>query len=160
MLTSVYGSSEYSQAFSRIGSLFGNVYIVNTELEIENCQFEKDEATGKLRFKSIEYNYNKNPVESKHGVLVGSDYQDWLLKQAGVEVGEDKLYKERCMHLTIITTQPFREQHSDRIATFVYPPLAFKGENGVANLHPIRVFQFSQATQSCPRDHYVIMAIM
>lgn len=29
-----YGSSEYAQAFSRIGSLFGNVYIVNEDLEI------------------------------------------------------------------------------------------------------------------------------
>ena len=29
-----YGSSEYSQAFSRVGSLFGNVYIVNNDVEI------------------------------------------------------------------------------------------------------------------------------
>ena len=29
-----YGSSEYSQAFSRVGSLFGNVYIVNEEMHI------------------------------------------------------------------------------------------------------------------------------
>ena len=29
-----YGSSEYSQAFSRVGSLFKNVYIVNEDLEI------------------------------------------------------------------------------------------------------------------------------
>lgn len=30
-----YGSSEYAQAFSRIGSLFGNVYIVNPDLEVQ-----------------------------------------------------------------------------------------------------------------------------
>lgn len=29
-----YGSSEYAQAFSRIGSLYGNVYIVNEDIEI------------------------------------------------------------------------------------------------------------------------------
>jgi RAB protein geranylgeranyltransferase component A len=29
-----YGSSEYAQAFSRIGSLYGNVYIVNEELDL------------------------------------------------------------------------------------------------------------------------------
>ena len=29
-----YGSSEYAQAFSRIGSLYGNVYIVNEDMEI------------------------------------------------------------------------------------------------------------------------------
>ena len=31
-----YGSSEYSQAFSRVGSLFRNVYIVNDDLEIQD----------------------------------------------------------------------------------------------------------------------------
>jgi len=29
-----YGSSEYAQAFSRIGSLYGNVYIVNEDMQI------------------------------------------------------------------------------------------------------------------------------
>ena len=29
-----YGSSEYAQAFSRVGSLFGNVYIVNEDLQL------------------------------------------------------------------------------------------------------------------------------
>lgn len=42
MLSAVYGSSEYAQAFSRTGSIFGNVYIVNTEVEISKCHFEVD----------------------------------------------------------------------------------------------------------------------
>ena len=86
MLTCVYGSSEYSQGFSRIGCLFGNNYIVNTEFELEKCNFAEDEENpGKLKFTSVEYNYNENPVTSKKGVLVGSDYQEWLLRQAGIE---------------------------------------------------------------------------
>ena len=74
MLTSVYGSSEYAQAFSRIGSLFGNVYIVNTEVEIKKCNFKLNEETKKQEFESIEYNYNATPVRANKGLLVGSDY--------------------------------------------------------------------------------------
>ena len=58
MLTCVYGSSEYAQAFSRIGCLFGNQYIVNLEFELEQCNFTKNDGTGKLEFSSIQFNYN------------------------------------------------------------------------------------------------------
>ena len=80
MLSCVYGSSEYAQAFSRTGSIFGNVYIVNTEVELEKCVFEADADDGsKLKFDSIEYNYNNTPLKPKKGILVGSDYQEWFL---------------------------------------------------------------------------------
>lgn len=36
-----YGSSEYAQAFSRIGSLFGNVYIVNADIELQDLKVEQ-----------------------------------------------------------------------------------------------------------------------
>ena len=85
MLSCVYGSSEYAQAFSRTGSIFGNVYIVNDEVEISRCNFVQDEQEpGKLRFESVEYSYNETPLRPKKGVLVGSDYQDWFLRQANV----------------------------------------------------------------------------
>lgn len=75
MLSCVYGSSEYAQAFSRTGSIFGNVYIVNDEVEISRCNFVQDEQEpGKLRFESVEYSYNETPLRPKKGVLVGSDY--------------------------------------------------------------------------------------
>ena len=81
MLSCVYGSSEYAQAFSRTGSIFGNVYIVNDEVEISRCNFVQDEQEpGKLRFESVEYSYNETPLKPKKGVLVGSDYQDWFLR--------------------------------------------------------------------------------
>ena len=39
----VYGTSEYSQAFSRVGSLHGCIYIVNEELKMSYLEFEKTE---------------------------------------------------------------------------------------------------------------------
>lgn len=87
MLSCVYGSSEYAQAFSRTGSIFGNVYIVNDEVEISKCNFEPDEKDpSKLRFDSIEYTYNETPLRPKKGILVGTDYQDWFLRQANTKI--------------------------------------------------------------------------
>jgi RAB protein geranylgeranyltransferase component A len=36
MLTAVYGSSEYAQALSRTGSIFGNIFIVNKDVAIKD----------------------------------------------------------------------------------------------------------------------------
>ena len=49
---------------------------------------------------------------------------------------------------------------TEGIATFVYPPGSFTGSNGQQNKHPMRVYQFSQQTMSCPRGTFVLMAIM
>ena len=57
------------------------MYIVNDEVELEKCNFEADpEDASKLKFDSIEYNYNMTPLRPKKGILVGSDYQEWFLK--------------------------------------------------------------------------------
>ena len=75
MLSCVYGSSEYAQGFSRTGSIFGNCYIVNAEVDISKCNFEDDETDPtKKKFNSVEYSYNETPLRPKHGILVGADY--------------------------------------------------------------------------------------
>jgi len=98
MLTCVYGSSEYAQAFSRVGSLYGNTYIVNEEVKLAACNFtkvesennEKDEdsktaeGANLTAFESIEFNYNNTPVIAKKGIIVGADYQEWMLEQSGL----------------------------------------------------------------------------
>lgn len=72
MLTCVYGSSEYAQAFSRVGSLFQNTYIVNPEVKLGKCTFvAKDGAT---EFESLEFNFNDTPVTAAKGIIVGTDY--------------------------------------------------------------------------------------
>ena len=69
-----YGSSEYSQAFSRIGSLFGNVYIVNDELD-----FQEVKADEETNIKSIEINYNDLPINisaaESGGLILGYHYR-------------------------------------------------------------------------------------
>lgn len=51
-----YGSSEYAQALSRIGSLNGNTYIVNNEVLINNANFRSEEE--KKVFESVEINFS------------------------------------------------------------------------------------------------------
>ena len=67
-----YGSSEYSQALSRIGSLFGNVYIVNDDMEIQDIQSEDN------NIKTIETNYNNDPVNVPKGIIAGHHYKPFL----------------------------------------------------------------------------------
>lgn len=70
-----YGSSEYAQAFSRVGSLFGNVYIVNDDIEVQDVKT----VGGKV--KSIEINYNDLPIElntsgeKPGGLIVGHHFK-------------------------------------------------------------------------------------
>ena len=78
MLTCVYGSSEYSQAFSRIGSLFNTTYIVNSDVDLKKVNFKKTDDK-KIHFESLEFNFNETPVTCKKGLIVGADYQDWVL---------------------------------------------------------------------------------
>jgi RAB protein geranylgeranyltransferase component A len=61
-----YGSSEYSQAFSRIGSLFGNVYIVNEDLKINSVSRDGERIT------AIDINYNDSEISVKEGVIASS----------------------------------------------------------------------------------------
>ena len=52
---------------------------------------------------------------------------------------------------------------SSSVATIVYPPGSFSDpadSPAYANRHPIRVFQFNSSTQACPRNTFLIMAIM
>ena len=91
MLSCVYGSSEYAQGFSRTGSIHGNIYIVNEEVDIKQCNFvaasgQKEETTEGINAKkvykcdSVEFSYNGTPLTPRKGFLVGSDYQEWFLK--------------------------------------------------------------------------------
>lgn len=74
-----YGSSEYAQAFSRIGSLHSNVYIVNEELKIKDIEFENENE--KNIFKTVSISFNDNPVKAKKGLIVGPEYKTWVENQ-------------------------------------------------------------------------------
>ena len=68
-----YGSSEYAQAFSRIGSLYGNVYIVNEDLDIQDIRLSEDKTIDE-----IELNYNDKPVKVDKGIISGFQYKHFL----------------------------------------------------------------------------------
>ena len=63
--------------------------------------------------------------------------------------------------MTILTYKALVEDLSTGVATFVYPPGTFNvGESGYTNRHPIRVFQLNSSMMACPRNMFLIMAIM
>jgi RAB protein geranylgeranyltransferase component A len=64
-----YGSSEYAQAFSRIGSLYGNVYIVNDDIDIQEIKSADNKVS------SIEINYNNTPIAISKGIIAGHHYR-------------------------------------------------------------------------------------
>lgn len=59
-----YGSSEFAQAFSRIGSLHRNVYIVTRELTFDNVLIEEN------KIKEIAINYNDTPIKVPENAMV------------------------------------------------------------------------------------------
>lgn len=64
--------------------------------------------------------------------------------------------------MTVLTYKPLVEDLSTGVATFVYPPGSFQVEadGGYKNRHPIRVFQLNNSMMACPRNMFLIMAIM
>ena len=75
-----YGSSEYAQAFSRIGSLHSCIYIVNEDLKIKDVTFteEKEGENVGLKFKDLSISFNEKPIKAKKGLIVGPKYERWV----------------------------------------------------------------------------------
>lgn len=107
MLTAVYGSSEYAQAFSRVGSLFGSTYVVNSEVDLQKLNLTADK-----QFESLEFNFNDTPLCTKKGIIVGTDYQDWVLSQSGLTPSAvwNSCRKVTLARMTLITRKPLCEE--------------------------------------------------
>lgn len=134
-----------------MGSLFQSTYVVNPEVNIKKINFY---STDNLSFESFEFNFNDFPVKCNKGIIVGTDYQDFVLSQAGQALNLTDERRVSLARITLIATKPMCED-TDCLSTFIFPPGAVDG-----NRHPIRVFQFDQSNQACPRDHYLIMVSM
>lgn len=117
MLTAVYGSSEYAQALSRTGSIFGNIFIVNKEVNLRDLILTKEKG-----FESVCFKFNDTPLQASKGLIVGPDYHDCVLKALNV-VPETKVKK--CIRATLITRKSFMGLEDQKVATFVYPPGSF-----------------------------------
>lgn len=88
-----------------------------------------------LNFESIEFNFNTTPVCCNKGLIVGADYQDWILGQAVKQYDWKASRKISCARFTLISKNPISAGSTERIGTFVFPPGSFE-----ENKHPIRVF--------------------
>eukprot|EP00347_Sterkiella_histriomuscorum_P015294 403357571 len=148
----VYGTSEYSQAFSRIGSLHSCIYIVNEELKISEMEFEKANDSDKLQFKTVSISYNDTPIIARKGVIVGPEYQRYFNHNAGL-TSDSRPVQASIMRLALITTKPLMKDQ-DQLATFVIPPHT----KNFHNANPIRVFQMNHFTYAVTKDHYLILA--
>lgn len=107
-----YGSSEYSQAFSRVGSLFRNVYIVNDDLEVQDLGtacFGGSSTPNQIN--SLEMNYNNNQISlPEHGGIVASIHYlpiiENIFAQQGRQVERHKSIVKHCLRTTIVTKRP------------------------------------------------------
>lgn len=100
MLSAVYGSSEYAQALSRTGSIFGNIFIVNPQVQITDLAITPE------KFSEVKFHFNDTPVAASKGLIVGPDYHDYVLKMMNHTV-EAKVKK--CVRATVLTRKPFFE---------------------------------------------------
>ena len=121
MLTAVYGSSEYAQALSRTGSIYGNIFIVNKDVNITDVQFAEDSGD----FQDISFKFNKTPLGCSKGLIVGPDYHNFMLKRLNIT---PEFQTKKCVRATLITRKAFLNQVEEKVATFVYPPYNFGDE--------------------------------
>lgn len=174
-----YGSSEYSQAFSRVGSLFRNVYIVNDDLEIQDLATasQADSPSGK-RASSLEINYNNTPIDlPEHGGIVASvHYLPILEKILAANPGQEgapKSLVRHCLRTTIVTKRPLLvskevqdQGHSyGSLATFTVPPeTSDEKQRGqkpyIGNKNPIRIYQQNHHIEAAPAGTYLVLISM
>lgn len=141
-----YGSSEYSQAFSRIGSLYRNVYIVNEELHYNSVKVEDD------LIKQIDINYNDPPIKlpENGGVIVSTQYLD-TLKELIPEFSYEIESTSQCLRMTLLSKKPLVD---DSLSTFTISPGTYDNKN------PIRIYQQNHFIEATPRGTYLIMLSM
>ncbi len=122
MLTAVYGSSEYAQALSRTGSIYGNIFIVNQDTNIHDLVITQ-------KFEQVSFKFNDSPLKATKGLIVGPDYHSFVFSQLGLT---PVTVVKKCIRTILITREPFLNLEKDKVATFVYPPGSFN------NTHAIR----------------------
>lgn len=171
-----YGSSEYSQAFSRVGSLFRNVYIVNDDLEMQDLETSKEEANSSEEARpllsSVEMNYNNTPIKlpAAGGVIASIHFLpilERLLQAPGTLPSANApaaMKTRRCLRATIITKRPLLVSKEaveagrsyGSLATFTIPPCP----STLGNVHPVRAYQQTHHIEAAPMGTYLVMLSM
>lgn len=130
MLMANYGTSEYVQSFSRVGSIFGSIYILN----------EKDYTINKPgivdgKLESINFSLNSTPLTSKQGFIIGKEYEHIFYPEVTDLFSAQRCFPIVCQRMVVIT---HIELSSDGHGPPIYsiPPCSL-----LNNPHPIRMIQ-------------------
>jgi RAB protein geranylgeranyltransferase component A len=144
-----YGSSEYAQAFSRVGSLFGNIYIVNDDLDLQEFKVNED---SKLTELELNYNNESFKVPEGCGLIMGHHYRQRTDELLGKPLDSSVYTTHQMLRSTIISTQPVLDDIQS-LSTYSVPPES----KDIGNVNPIRVCQQTFHVDACPRGSYLIM---
>lgn len=153
MLMANYGTSEYVQSFSRVGSIFGAIYILNDrDLSISNPVINED------KLETIDFSMNATPLRPKEGFIIGKEYEHLFNKAVEDDLfTSEKCYPIVCQRMVIITH--IELANSDRgPPIFSIPPTGINEEESKAfdlqNKHPIRIIQQGASSNITPRGFY------
>lgn len=77
MLMANYGSSEYTQSLSRVGSLFGNLYVISAkDWSIDTIDVETP---------SVKLSCNTEAIKCNKGLIVGREYAHLIYQEEEYE---------------------------------------------------------------------------
>lgn len=152
MLMANYGTSEYVQSFSRVGSLFGAIYMLNdTNLIISNPSFNED------ILETLELSINETPLKPTQGFIIGKEYEHIFSVEEEVELFTlETCHPIVCQRMVVITH--IQLANSDKgPPIFSIPPMGIDKEESkfdLGNKHPIRIIQQGVASGITPRGFY------
>jgi len=154
MLMANYGTSEYVQCFSRVGSIFGTIYILDdTDLKISNPVVNEN------KMESIELSINETPIRPKKGFIVGKEYEHLFDKSQSDEdlFTEEKWYPIVTQRMIVITHIELADSYRGP-PIFSIPPMTTNedGSKGLelCNKHPIRIIQQGMSSNITPSGFY------
>ena len=130
MLMANYGTSEYVQSFSRVGSIYGSIYILDDK---EYTISEPNIVDNRLE--SLKFSMNPTPIKPKQGFIIGKEYEHIFDPNQEAEFSSETWYPIVCQRMVVIT---HIELSSDGHGPPIYsiPPCAL-----LSNPHPIRIIQ-------------------
>lgn len=152
MLMANYGTSEYVQSFSRVGSLYGAIYMLNDiDLTISNPVFNDD------RLETLELSLNETPLKPTQGFIIGKEYEHIFSTDKEVDLFTlETCHPIVCQRMVVITH--IQLSNSDKgPPIFSIPPMGVNQEESkfdLGNKHPVRIIQQGVASGITARGFY------
>ena len=154
MLMANYGTSEYVQSLSRVGSIYGAIYILNDkDLSISDPVLNGDEI------ESIDLSINATPLKPKDGFIIGKEYEHFFNRAGNNEdlFTEDKWYPIVTQRMVVITHIELANADKGP-PIFNIPPSTTNSDESekyeLNNKHPIRIIQQGVASSITPSGFF------